>query len=252
MTEIQIGFGLIDRRTAIVVLFTMVIALAAFQLQVPIDQTSLITVFVSFVLLTGYLYLARCIYRFPVAVLCSVAFVVTELKPDRSRSDKRESEEREPDSATPNGVEPGKPKIRVNKIFRVLLLLLAVTVGLPVFISYLVLTFGEWIEEDRPSFLDRRFIASVGRIFSILDRIGLIVISALATIPTLQSYVRFLGVTGLAVMVVVYTLRGDFTSLVRDFITIEEEERRQVPTVRVTNSELSPLYVQTASNRYWD
>ncbi len=65
----DIGFGLLDRRTVITVLFTLVLMQLLFGLQIPVDIKNVVQLFIDLVVLTGYIYLARTIYRIPVAAI---------------------------------------------------------------------------------------------------------------------------------------------------------------------------------------
>jgi hypothetical protein len=50
----DIGFGLIDRRTVLVVLISWVLAQVLFGLQLPVNTSSISGLFIDLVLLTGY------------------------------------------------------------------------------------------------------------------------------------------------------------------------------------------------------
>ena len=61
----NLGFGMVDRRTVAAVLFALGTA-AALGLEVPVDVNDIGRLFVSIVLLTGYIYAARTASRVPV------------------------------------------------------------------------------------------------------------------------------------------------------------------------------------------
>ena len=79
-TMTDIGFGLIDRRTVVVVLFSMVLFQVLWSNQFPIDTTSVSHIFLDLVFLTGYLYLARSIYRLPAALVLSILLIPSFFK----------------------------------------------------------------------------------------------------------------------------------------------------------------------------
>ena len=250
----DVGFGLIDRRTVIMVLFTMVIAQLLFGFQIPVDTTNVGNLFIGLVLLTGYLYLARSIYRLPVALFVSVTKVV----PDVEEFIKNFKE--------------GQKQLRSeisNAIIRELATILAwmlLSIEIPLFflieLFFLTFTFGEWIEEAyRNYFYSEKFLQisdepkpkRVSDIpFKILDRIGLICIAVVATVPSLNHLVKGIGLGGLIIMVLVFTLRGDFTALVEDIIGRKEKDddnkKMSASTVEIKSFRSSPMYVEIVNS----
>ena len=262
----DIGFGLIDRRTVIVVLFTMVLANAMFGQQLPIDTSTVGSLFLGIVILTGYTYLARSIFRLPLALVGSIMKVVDELK-SPGRDDESKKEKAEEDVVKPDW------RDRVKRVLRLILgIVLISVIGIPfglIWLISLVSSFGMWIEDEYTNpfrtfvyekqnqyyakhktydgFKLPRYYDLAVAIFGTLDRIGVILLAFLATTPSFRPYVNILGIIGLAIMVVIYTFRGDFTSLVRDLLEKEEKEkemRNKDKSVDVKNSQAFPLYVK--------
>src|SRR3990172_10263825 len=62
----DLGFGLVEQRTVIVVLMTATLG-SLFGLNFPLNTDNILRAFIDLVYLTGYLYLARSIIRFPIA-----------------------------------------------------------------------------------------------------------------------------------------------------------------------------------------
>jgi len=63
----SLGFGMVDKRTVAAVLFALALA-AALGLQMPMDFSDVGQVFVSVVLLTGFLYFVRTASRAPLVI----------------------------------------------------------------------------------------------------------------------------------------------------------------------------------------
>jgi hypothetical protein len=61
----DLGFGLVDQRTVIVVLMTALVSHLLLGFAFPIETQSLLSLFIDLFLLTGYLYLVRTFIRLP-------------------------------------------------------------------------------------------------------------------------------------------------------------------------------------------
>lgn len=252
----DIGFGLIDRRTVITVLFTMVLAQILFGYQIPIDIKNASNLFIDLTLLTGFLYLARSIYRTPVAFFISLIIVSLETKELVDNFIKNNKE------ITDNVF------VKATKTVLIRLFLLII---MPIYFLgrslFLTFTFGNWIRSDYKNSGNYFYILlawyhgildglrlnekALNPIFGLLDRIGVVAIAILATIPQLNILVRTIGAYGLLIMVVIFTLRGDFTSLVKDIIEkkeVEDEEKKNKPATEIKNEKLSPIYVEIVNS----
>jgi hypothetical protein len=64
----DLGFGLVDQRTVIVVLMTALVSHLLLGFAFPIETQSLLSLFIDLFLLTGYLYLVRTFIRLPFAI----------------------------------------------------------------------------------------------------------------------------------------------------------------------------------------
>jgi hypothetical protein len=266
----DIGFGLIDRRTVIVVLFVMVLANALFGLQLPIDTSTVGSLFIGLVLLTGYTYFARSIYRLPVAFVGSIMITIDAIR-SPSREDKK-GEETTEKGTTPKNRREGIVKTLVFPLRIIVILVVGVPLGL-LWLMWLISSFGMWIEEEDPfekvvyerqqQHFDKKgshegfrlydYYQRVKAVFGVLDRIGVLLLAFLATVPAFRPYVSILGIIGLILMVAVFTFRGDFTGLVRDILEKEEKEKREKALpVEVKNSSFSPLYVKIVEERRYD
>lgn len=80
----------------------------------------------------------------------------------------------------------------------------------------------------------------------VLDRISVVIIAVIATIPVLRPIVTNLGIAGLFLMIGIFIIQGGFTALVKDSFFAEEEKEmeKEMPEVRVRNSLSDHLYVK--------
>lgn len=276
----DIGFGLIDRRTVITVLFTIVLANLLFGMEIPIDTATVGSLFIGLVILTGYLYLVRSAFRLPVALVGSIMIIVDTLTSQDETPAKQEPDEeitdQEPDEEITDqeAVEKANKKDRVRKLKWILLLPFRWIFYILFFISWflsLIFSFGEWnasendnpfihlIEEKRwqyskqhkwndEGFKLSKYYRSANNILGVLDRLGVIAFSFLAAMPFFRAYLGVMGIIGLILMVLAFTFRGNFTGLVKDFISKEEEEKNKekhetTTPVEVKNTSTSPLHV---------
>lgn len=243
----DIGFGLIDRRTVIVVLFSMVLSQVLWNNQFPIDTTSVSSIFLGLVFLTGYLYLARSIYRLPVALVLSIIFMPSFSKDTIAPWPQERLRKLKEDA--------GQIRFKRFKEFALRVILyvgvpLVTLLGIPLFVFY----FGKAVDQASKEWGNRDSIreAVIATVFGALDRIGLVAISALATVASFRPVVIELGIIGLILMLAIFVFRGDFSGLIRDILEKQEsdakEKNRDIPTVDVKNSERYPMYVRIVSD----
>ncbi len=208
----DIGFGLIDRRTVIIIVFTMVLAQALFNLQMPVDTTKLDAAFIDLVILTGYFYLARSIYRFPVALILSPRMVhqVNWSGFGFLLDDSLAMPQLFRDKTDNRSFVKALLRIAAWPVILIGNAIIALTR-----LVVIVFSFGMWASDYSRIYARSRTIAEG---FAILDRIGLVVIALLTTVSGTQPLVRALGIAGLIMIVIIFTLRGDFTALVKDSI----------------------------------
>jgi len=207
----DVGFGLFDRRTVLVVLFTMVIAQVLWNLQIPLNTASAGNFFADLVLLTGYLYLGRSVYRLPAALVASLGMTPFLVWPAARRMNKRLSQ----------------PADKAHHLFMrklehlILKLALYTTIILRalVLIPSLVISFNLWGKavEKALSEMSNHF-RLISAFLGAIDRIGVIVITLVAMIPGTQPVIRTSGVVGLILMLILYIARGDFAALIQDAI----------------------------------
>lgn len=68
----DLGFGMLDKRSVAAILFSLGLA-AALGLQIPIDTANIGKLFVDVVLLTGFLYICRSIFRLIIILIAWIS-----------------------------------------------------------------------------------------------------------------------------------------------------------------------------------
>lgn len=240
----DVGFGLIDRRTVIAILFSMALSTALFNnLQLPIDTTNASSLFADLVILTGYLYAARSLYRLPAALVFGITYAVKAAVNALVQQMLMDEEDRQSQKENVVFQKSKARKIQRGAMLSIVLLRNLLH-SLIVCLVTAVFSFEQSIEDAyrnrekeynermgrvsglrwRPSRMD-----FVGRgVLKILDRIGIVVIAALSTMPNFRPVEKTLGIAGVAFMLLIFLVRGDFTALVRDLIEKEGVEKEQV------------------------
>lgn len=215
----DIGFGLINRRIIIVTLFCMVISVSVLNNQLPIRTTNATSIFIDIVLLTGYIIILRSSYLLPFALL----FALFGIYKEANHYIKGSYQNKESLSKLKQGFSS------LVVFFRTLIFFARL---LPSFFYY----FGKWIDEPQSLFsnyilyinkkgklstdgifiesdtLAKKFI----RFVRFFDRVGLIGVIFLSTIPTQATFVMRAGVIGLSFAVIIFLFRGDFSFIVKD------------------------------------
>lgn len=251
----DIGFGLLDRRTVITVLFTLVLMQLLFGLQIPVDIKNVVQLFIDLVVLTGYIYLARTIYRLPVAAIVATyttAGAIESFTKDVFKEIKITWQDTQEQLKTKKG-----KFSKISKISFLWLLLIFSPVFLVLIWFASIFMFGEATEKRRgESFVMFPVFYRINEnfwnvIFGILDRIGIVAVSVIATMPVYANYVKIIGVSGLIVMITLFTLRGDFSALLKDILEKKKEDKKDEekdPSIELKNSKSSPMYVEIVNS----
>jgi hypothetical protein len=120
-----------------------------------------------------------------------------------------------------------------------------------------IFTFGIWIEHKsvltwnmpRPiSDFYRKHGNFLDAIFGIFDRVGVVLIAVIATMPYFLNFTKVIGMSGLIAMVVIFALRGNFSALIKDIVEKEEDEKKREAKKKVENSRSSPLFVEVVNS----
>jgi len=215
----DLGFGLLDRRTVIVALLTIVIVNVLFQFNLPIRSSNASELFIDLVLFTGYLYLARSLVRLPFSIIGALFFIPSEHIHNFAWS-QHINEMLEKKNAN-------KLKVIISKIIYVLgysiKTIFYTIIGIPLSIIYssdfesrVVM-----LERSSESYTDMKNTASVIRF---IDRAGLIAMVTLSTLPNYTAVTKKAGAVGIIIMILIYLFKGDFTFFIKDKITDKEKE----------------------------
>jgi hypothetical protein len=198
----KLGLGVIDKHAIVIILLTLVIAQTVFGFAIPIDTSLGATeLFIDIIIFTGYVYLARSIYRLPVAIIASAIY--TKREPLRKiRGILRYSWV---------NVRYGKKKLKSFITYCLILLISPIIVIL----SFVLITLSFSYANDFPE-LKKFNTPWFSYFLNVVDRLGVIAIAIIATLPSTTIYVRNIGTIGLCFMVAMYILRGDFTAIVKD------------------------------------
>ena len=71
----DLGFGFVDRRSVLVILFSLGISYLLLDNPIPIDTSNAITAFLSLVVITGFIYAARTVLRLILALLSTFVLI---------------------------------------------------------------------------------------------------------------------------------------------------------------------------------
>lgn len=188
---VDLGFGLLDKRTVIVIVLTMAASHALFGNEFPISGREAVEILSQLIFLTGYFYISRSFLRLPVALLLQVSYLIDDsgrfaylLFPDKWDTGVRH-------------------KSFIWKLFYILVTSIAVLLRLP----FNLVKFGEWLKVE---------YKVEPELFQLYDRLSLVGLAFIATLPSMRAQILEIGVAGIAMMVLVFVFRGTFTSFVVD------------------------------------
>lgn len=188
----DMGLGVLDPHTVVIVLITLVLAQVLFGYPIPVDGSSALQLFISLVLLTGYLYAARSLFRLPLAAI-QAAMLVHQMWSLRG------------------DFKSGASGVR--RVWRLLVSTFGLIRRLPLVLGYWLLSILDFSGQQAnlvTSSLVLRYVLVA------LDRLGLVLITALVVLPAFQPYFQPVAVAGLGVMLFLFILKGNFSALLVD------------------------------------
>ncbi|MHA1558442.1 MAG: hypothetical protein ACTSXG_01350 [Alphaproteobacteria bacterium] len=207
----DIGLGVLDPYTIIIALITLVLSQILFGNEIPLDTSNAIQLFVSLAIFTGYLYLARSLFRLPVAAIR--AWIIT-------------FEENHIEYITPrwHGFKGFLWIIRDTILF-----LLWVPPLLILFLIHVFNFSNADFNIPHPSKRLKKYYENNWLRFFLkfTDRIGIVLITLIATFPYMQRSVQVLGIVGLEVMVFVFMLKGNFSAIIKDNLNKVTQKKLQ-------------------------
>jgi len=197
----DIGLGILDPYTVVIVLVTLVLAQVLLGYPVPLDTTNATSLFISLAIFTGYIYLARSIIRAPVMGIKAFLYINEKFDPL-------------------GALQPhGRWFVYLKSFFRNLIGFFRHLWLLPVYWLLLVFDFSGAAYQDanpdgrlRPLLENKR----LRFILNILDRSSIIIVTFLVVLPPLQGYLNGVGIAGIIFMTVLFVFRGDFSGLIQD------------------------------------
>lgn len=186
----DLGFGLVEQRTVIVVLMTATLC-SILGLNFPLHTDNILLAFVDLVFLTGYIYIARSIVRFPFAFCIGIW---NAIKGDGRAFNKRYKRHEKYSRGF-------YVKIKGERRY---------FVGVSIFLVAL-------IDQDIwTSFL------------GFIDRASLIIITVLVTLPTIgQTLMVTGGAIGIVTMLLIYLIGGSFGFIVEDALKKSADQRAE-------------------------
>lgn len=195
----DLGFGIIDRRTVLVILLGIFVAAAVWGNPLPIDTTSVISTFTSVIVLTGFIFIVRNLGRVILAALTigSVSLFRLFVPKKEARSER----------SVPNA-----PKSRWSQLS---------SFGSEVAFLGLLPLFMDW--SPQLGFSTENY--PLLWIVRALDRAILVGVVLLCTIPQVSAVRQEWGMIGIIVMLITYVLTGAFSLFLKDAISQAEENR---------------------------
>lgn len=197
----DIGLGILDPYTVIIVFVVLVLAQVLFGHPIPFDLSNASQLFAGLVLFTGYLYAAQSLVRLPIATIAYRIWI---------RKTWKLAEEFETDQ---RGLKRIKRNLQTSgKLLK----------QSPLFMGYWFLFVTNFTGEFNEHRKEIGIFASL--VIAILDRLFLVLIVFLTVLPQFKAYFQLLAIAGLFLMIVVFVFKGSFVALVNDEIRREEEK----------------------------
>ncbi len=211
----DLGFGILDRRTVIVALLTIVIVNVFFQFGLPIRIGNAGEIFIDLVLFTGYLYLAHSLLRLFVMIFLLLIAILSMRIHDFAWSRNINEMDYEKNVS--------KLKIAIYKTTSVLIYSIKSIFFTIVTVPFLVFSSTDY-EAEIANIEISNEIMKRPTFFRFFERASLIAIVIFATMPNYTIIAKQVGAIGLIVMMLIYLFKGDFSFFVKDQIAEESKE----------------------------
>lgn len=199
----DLGFGLVDRRSILVVLFVLGISHLFLGNQVPIDTSDAFTAFLSLLILTGFIYATRSILR----ILVTACFAVLRI---------------------PYDIVIGfKERKRSERGLRGIIIISTKSILGSFLLGFVYPAFyrRDWkfqYQYNGYSVTSRKY-----GLLGAIDRMLLVGIAYAATVPNLSNQVQTFGFLGVILLILVYIIGGTFTLVLDDAIHKGDTERER-------------------------
>lgn len=207
----DIGLGILDAYTVIIVLITLVLSQVLFGYQIPLDTTNTVQLFISVVMFTGYIYAMRSLLRLPVAMIRAILSngnindFIKVLNPFNIKS--------------------------LHSILYWLLFWLEAILFFPIFVIWLLFLISDFAEDKYfnvgQSIKVRTLTDTpwIRILLDLLDRLGVILATCIAVLPQFQEIVIKVGIFGIIFMVLVYIFKGNFSALITDELVKRKQQK---------------------------
>lgn len=215
----DLGFGVVDKRSVLVVLFVIGVSNILFGNPLPINTTDALSLFLSLLLLTGFISVTRSAARVLLAISASVLLLPLAVRRNTwYRSEK----------GTSSGIRG---------------LILNIGAGFrdtwsswfvkPLFYrrDWCLYVIDERVDERFADRYSRSATRSVALgILGVLDRIALVALAYASTVPSAATWVVQLGEIGIAILTLTYVISRHFTLVLEDATHRSEKdaERRHL------------------------
>lgn len=239
----DIGLGILDPYTVVIVLITLVLSQVLFGYQIPLDTSNATQLFVSLVVFTGYVYAARSLLRLPVAMIQS--WMLISEKYPLPRYLKWQSLKKQP-----------------SLLMWFELLWVSIGIYWAYFVYWLTQAFNftdGTIESPKQhgKLESLQNNAKIVTTLGVLDRVCVILISIFASIQGTSVYVQFMGVSGIFLMALIFLFKGNFSALIKDELikSIQKKDdtnklREQPSEQKASTSTTPQLYTQRRGGVY--
>jgi hypothetical protein len=224
----EFGFGLVDRRTVLAVLFTFSISHLLLGNQIPIDTGSILSILFGIVILTGSVFMLRTLSR----IVIATSYFLMRIPFDVFISI-REAEDHSSDGATSRKTAEHVLRRLFSSVRQGLATSLLEALVIPlVYDKHWRFRLSRYDLGIRARILyglaeDNALIVDLG-ILGFLDRIALVVLSYVLTIPIGQAILQLTGVAGVILLLIVFTVTGRFTFVLKDPFHEEEDKKDQL------------------------
>ncbi len=200
----DLGFGIVDRRSVLVVLFILGLSKLLLGYDIPIDTTNFLTAFIGLLVLTGFIYATRSIMRLALTLCVFIIRIPYDFVVGITHRDK---------------------KMRgLRGVILITLQSLKESFLLGFFYPSFILK--EWKFQE--FYYDRyRSLKIQFGVLGAIDRIFLIGIAFSTTVPSLALKIRTVGLWGIFIMLFVYIITGTFSFILDDAILRGELKQQE-------------------------
>jgi hypothetical protein len=223
----DIGLGILDPYTVLIVLVTLALAQVLFGYEIPLDTTNASQLFVSLVMFTGYIYAVKSILRLPVAT--ARAFSANEdIHEGIRRITLMQMSSRKGHDFNFRGF--------FQRIKELLWATGWLLLQIPFFVIWLFLLIVDFSEDKLFNFNQSPRVRALSEnillqaSLNFLDRASIIALTFLAVLPQFQGVITKIGVIGVVFMALVYLVKGNFSALIADWLFHPKEAKKPEET----------------------